>query len=539
MPDTETFRFTFDGDTIVSASVVEDGDTEPFTLEPGEELVRLGAGVVFFEPQERSGWEWTLFMEAEPGVWVERADGHGRITAEQVALIAAHDLEDGDDDEGDGEGEGEGDGDGGDGDDEGPDDDDVDGDGEGDGLVGGDRYRFAFDEEGAVSAVWEVEDGEEEEESISPDESYTVVGDYIVKSESEREGVEWEIYARVIDSDDWVEVASGFGDAAPTSPEAIADAIFNEDGVAEDIEGDDDDRFEGGEDDDEFESLGDDGDDDYIGGGGRDRIRFEGEDGVRVDLRIKDHQETGRGFDRVVDVEDLDGSDGDDVLTGDFLGNSLRGDDGDDVQNGNGGDDDLWGDLGDDSLIGGGGRDTMSGGHGHDDIDAGTGNDTAMGGFGDDDVDGQDGDDKLDGNSGRDDLDGGAGADSLAGGDDSDMLWGGSGNDVLRGGRGADQLSGGAGRDVFVFKTVAEGGLGRFDDVITDFVRGQDRIDLRDFDLDYIGRARFEGDGDAQLRLEGFTGGVRLIADVDGNGTADFSMEVNGVSFLSVADLML
>jgi Ca2+-binding RTX toxin-like protein len=528
MPDTETFRFTFQGDAIVSASVVEDGETEPFTIEPGEELVRLGAGVVFFEPQERGGWEWTLYMEAEPGVWVERADGHGRITAEQVALIAAHDVEDeGEDDEDDD-------------DNEGPDDDDVDGDGEGDGLIGGDRYRFTFDEDGAVSGVFEVEDdGDLEDESISPDESYTVVGDFIVKSEVERGGVEWEIYARVIDSDDWVEVASGFGAAAPLSLEDIDTAITNEDGVAEDIEGDDDDRFEGGEDDDEFECVGDDGDDDYIGGGGRDRIRFEGEGGVRVDLRIKDHQDTGRGYDRVVDVEDVDGGDDDDVLTGDFLANSLRGADGDDLQNGNGGNDDLWGDLGDDSLIGGGGRDTMSGGHGSDDIDAGTGNDTAMGGFGDDDIDGEDGDDKLDGNSGRDDLDGGAGADNMAGGDDSDRLWGGSGNDVLRGGRGADHLHGGSGRDVFVFKTVAEGGLGQFDDVIADFVRGQDRIDLRDFDLDYIGRGRFAGEGDGELRLENFTGGVRVLADVDGNGTADFSMEVNGVSFLSSSDFML
>lgn len=293
-----------------------------------------------------------------------------------------------------------------------------------------------------------------------------------------------------------------------------------------------------GDDNDEFESN-DDGDDDFIGGSGRDRIRFEGEDGVRVDLRIKDHQDTGRGFDRVDGVEDLDGGAGDDVLTGDFLANSLRGDDGDDMQNGNGGDDDLWGDLGDDSLIGGGGRDTLNGGHGRDDIDAGTGNDTAAGGFGDDDVDGQDGDDKLDGNSGRDTLKGGAGADNMAGGDDADELWGGTGNDVIRGGKGGDMLHGGEGRDVFVFKTVAEGGLGQFDDVIADFVRGQDRIDLRDFDLDYIGRGRFEAEGDAQLRIEGFTGGVRVIADVDGDGRADFSMEVNGVSYLSGGDFML
>lgn len=515
----DRIRLSLEGETITSITLLDDEEEVPYTLDADEELLFLGGGLVFFEPY-RNGWEWTLFV-AEGEDWVERADGVGRITAEQVATILAYDEDqENEDDEG------------------GEDDaDDVDGDGDGDGLIGGSTYRFEFDGEDNVVAVYEVEDGEEEIESISPDETYLVVGDYVVKIEEEDDGIEWEVYGRPQGSDLWIEVADGRGMEAPTSVEAILAAIAAETGVADDIEGDDDDRFDGSSGDDNFD--GDDGDDDYFGGSGRDRLRFETEDGVRVDLRVKTHQDTGLGYDRVDGIEDLTGGLGSDTLVGDFLANSMNGSTGDDVQHGNGGADDLWGELGDDSLDGGGGDDSLNGGLGDDSIAGGSGRDRTSGGHGHDDIDGEAGDDRLDGNAGRDTIDGGDGADALAGGDDVDALWGGAGNDVLRGGRGGDQLHGGAGRDVFVFKTVEEGGLGRFDDVIADFTRGQDRIDLRDFDLDYIGRGRFSVEGDAEVRLEGFTGGVRVIADVDGDGRADFSMEVNGVAFLSAGDFML
>ena len=313
-PD-ETFRFTFDGDLVVSGEVVEDGETEAFELNDGEELVRLDVGVVHFRPKPEGGWKWTLFLESEPGVWFERADGYGRIQAEFVAEIAAHDSnEDGGEDGGDDDG----------------------------GLIGGDKFWFNISEEGEqkeVVSVWQWVDGVKTQETISPDETYTVLadldGDWIIKAEA------------------------------------------------------------------------------------------------------------------------------------------------------------------------------------------------------------KDGDDKIDGNSGSDTLKGGSGSDNMAGGDDADELWGGLGNDILRGGKGGDKLNGGEGKDMFVFKSVAEGGLGKFDDVIADFVRGQDKLDLRAFDLDYIGRDDFAGEGDAQLRLEGFTGGVRMFADVDGDGSADFSMEIHGVRFMAEADCML
>ena len=68
-----------------------------------------------------------------------------------------------------------------------------------------------------------------------------------------------------------------------------------------------------------------------------------------------------------------------------------------------------------------------------------------------------------------------------AGNDDStassgrDRLFGGGGSDRLDGGNGNDRLAGGAGADVFEFET----GDGR--DILTDWGRGADRMELEDF----------------------------------------------------------
>ncbi|WP_417676847.1 LamG-like jellyroll fold domain-containing protein [Pseudodonghicola sp.] len=162
------------------------------------------------------------------------------------------------------------------------------------------------------------------------------------------------------------------------------------------------------------------GDDLLIGGAGRDVLRggegndtasYAGSDaGVRVNLGAFGPARGGdaRG-DRLVSVENLEGSDHDDRLTGDLGDNSLSG---------GAGNDRLSGSLGDDVLVGG------------------------------------EGDDRLIGGSGADDLAGGAG---------NDRLLGGFGADVLAGGAGDDRLTGGRDRDVFVF------GEGDGRDTITDF----------------------------------------------------------------------
>lgn len=115
----------------------------------------------------------------------------------------------------------------------------------------------------------------------------------------------------------------------------------------------------------------------------------------------------------------------------------------------------------DDELTGTAGRDTLNGG---------SGDDLLKGKGGDDALSGGSGDDGLDGGKGDDTLSGGSGDDLLAGGEGDDSLSGGSGDDRLDGGEGDDLLTGGSGDDVFVFS----GG----DDRVTDFMLGQDTIDL-------------------------------------------------------------
>jgi Ca2+-binding RTX toxin-like protein len=62
-------------------------------------------------------------------------------------------------------------------------------------------------------------------------------------------------------------------------------------------------------------------------------------------------------------------------------------------------------------------------------------------------------------------------------------LVGGSGDNTIIGGRGGDNLTGGAGRDTFSYLNIDNSfGRGSTRDIITDFVRGTDRIDLATID---------------------------------------------------------
>jgi Ca2+-binding RTX toxin-like protein len=164
--------------------------------------------------------------------------------------------------------------------------------------------------------------------------------------------------------------------------------------------------------------------------------------------------------------------------------------------------------LGVDSIFGGAGNDTLIGNQSGDFLDGGEGSDVYMiegadviadTGTGADDFDRAQisaaggvaiavgswtGVERINGFIGNDTidatgataaltLDGSAGDDLLIGGAGDDTLFGGNGADRLVGGAGRDFLVGGAGADVFVFAT------GSGSDVIRDFVRGADQIDLR------------------------------------------------------------
>ncbi len=152
-------------------------------------------------------------------------------------------------------------------------------------------------------------------------------------------------------------------------------------------------------------------------------------------------------------------------------------------------------------------------------------------------------DDLLFGSARGDVICGGVGDDSLNGRRGTDRLAGEDGRDVLAGGTDRDVLSGGGGSDRFVF-TSASDSLTSQSDVITDFQRDRDTLDLRAVDAVlgrvgdqrflYIGSKGFTGQ-EGELR---FAGGV-LQGDQDGDRVADFAIKLSNVSALGASDIVL
>lgn len=148
------------------------------------------------------------------------------------------------------------------------------------------------------------------------------------------------------------------------------------------------------------------------------------------------------------------------------------------------------------------------------------------------------------GGAGTDVIASGLGNDLLAGGDGNDTLDGSNGNDTVIGGIGTDQMTGGFGTDRFDFNDFSELSKGAPRDIITDFSHGEDVVDLADLDANsevagnqafiFIGGASF-GNVAGELR---YNGGV-LSMDVNGDGTADFQIGLNGTPEVTPGDLVL
>ncbi|MGW8188810.1 family 16 glycosylhydrolase [Sphingomonas hankookensis] len=200
------------------------------------------------------------------------------------------------------------------------------------------------------------------------------------------------------------------------------------------------------------------------GTGADDMAGGDGDDIYYVDNagdRVSEYYNNGKGgYDKVfasvdytltANVEDLTligtarsgtGTEQDNILTANDLGNTLRG-------------------LG--------GHDTLNGGRGDDILDGGAGNDKLYGGAGNDRMYGGDGYDVLYGGDGNDVIDGGAHNDTLYGDAGEDKLYGGPGNDTLIGGYDADFMAGGQGDDQYHVDHVG--------DVIEElFGEGYDRV---------------------------------------------------------------
>ena len=152
----------------------------------------------------------------------------------------------------------------------------------------------------------------------------------------------------------------------------------------------------------------------------------------------------------------------------------------------------------------------------------------------------------LVGNKGKNVLSGGSGDDTLAGGRGADTLFGGKGADVLIGGAGFDVLTGDGGADRFVFEVEADSPVsGR--DAITDFSHAQgDLIDLSAID------AVAGGSDEAFTFVNALTGSAgqlvvqtvaadsyRVLGDTNGDGVADFGIDVHSVLALTASDFVL
>jgi Ca2+-binding RTX toxin-like protein len=222
-----------------------------------------------------------------------------------------------------------------------------------------------------------------------------------------------------------------------------------------------------------------------VGGAGTDIVNYVGSAdlGITID-DVADDGAAGEGDDVRTDVEEVQGSGGDDTIVGSNLAtvtNRLLGGSGDDTLLGLGGRDLLFGQNGNDTLLGGDGLDQLDGATGADVMTGGAGDGDAVDystrtqtvrvdleGDADDgetingvpegdkvgvdveEIHGGSGSDVLRGNAQRNFIDGGANADTIFGGDGADVVFGGAGNDALNGEGGADRLEGNGDADTLV-----------------------------------------------------------------------------------------
>jgi Ca2+-binding RTX toxin-like protein len=193
----------------------------------------------------------------------------------------------------------------------------------------------------------------------------------------------------------------------------------------------------------------------FTGGPGIDLASFsDHNDPVTVTLNgVANDGASGEGDNVKTDVENIQGSVGNDTLTANNQENKLIGAGGGDNLKGMGGDDQLFGEF---EFGGSGGNDTLDGGAEDDVLQGGTGADGLIGNAGFDTVDYTDkfapltisvNDAANDGEAGEGDNVRST-VESVLGGDGPDFISGRSARDVLFGGGGGDTLNGSGGDDV-------------------------------------------------------------------------------------------
>ena len=230
-------------------------------------------------------------------------------------------------------------------------------------------------------------------------------------------------------------------------------------------------------------------------------------------------------------IENAVGGVGNDQLIGNNVANVLTGNAGNDTLTGNGGNDTLNGGIGADTMKGGVGNDLYFIDNAGDLVAEllGEGTDTVSSSV----------NYTLNANVENLVLTGAARsgtgnelANMITGNALGNQLSGGAGNDVLRGGDGVDFLTGGAGKDRFVAEVNATGTASKTGpislDVITDFQKGSDLIDLTSLDANsnvaghqaftFVGNAAGKNAGDLSIKTFGNINAAEksLGFDIDG-----------------------
>jgi Ca2+-binding RTX toxin-like protein len=233
------------------------------------------------------------------------------------------------------------------------------------------------------------------------------------------------------------------------------------------------------------------------------------------------------------------------------------------------GNDTIAGGNGDDLLDGGSGADQLAGGAGDDvyvvdnakDVVkelAGAGTDTVQASVtykmpsnienltltGGESISGK-------GNAGANVITGNDADNLLDGATGADTIYGCGGNDTIKGGLGVDEMTGGAGNDTFIFDylAVSESGIIMTShDIITDFVSGEDVLDLSAVDANVAvpGNQAFGSlvisatnpfTAPGQLWFDSATG--LLSGNTDSNPmTAEITIQLTGVTSLAVDDII-
>jgi Ca2+-binding RTX toxin-like protein len=330
------------------------------------------------------------------------------------------------------------------------------------------------------------------------------------------------------------------------------------------------------------------GNDFFDGGAGRDRMTG----GAGDDIYYVDHvldivlEAAGGGFDQIYTSVSLGLQAGQEIeflgtlnklgtealtLRGNDTRNTIAANNGNNNLYGEGGNDTLYGFDGNDNLFGGTGADYMIGGLGNDvyriddsaDIvqeEAGQGQDTAYTSVSYTLPAGSEIEQlatidwhltdaiNLTGNELANQLLGNNGANTILGRAGNDRIDGEGGDDLIDGGSGRDTLEGGTGNDVFRFSAREETSIGSHDTIL-DFLKG-DLIDLSLIDADETvdGNQTFAFSSDGlfhnavgELRVRGSNGLWFVEGDVNGDGVADFAIEVrySGADPIIATDFIL